>query len=139
MPQALSLLFHGRAYRHGISVEHVRNELVRMLGLDAVVTGNSDGQLVLWRKGTAEAIKQVALSERGSLARRLYVSPDAKRIFVGIREAVVIYDAELNELARLTSMDAIPESFAVSRDGKVLLCGMADSTVLVWSLDKLLK
>ena len=110
-----------------------------LVSAEAAVSGNLDGELVLWKKGSAKPSKKVALSEAGAVARSILVSPDGKRIFVAIESGVVIYDAELNELTRMTAFDGMPNTLALSRDGKQLLCGMADSTALVWSLAKVLK
>ena len=103
------------------------------------MTGNLDGKLLLWQKGSEQPSKKVALSDRGLVARSIAVSADGRHIFVAMDDGVVIYDHELNEQKRLTAFDSEPQTIALSRDQKQLLCGMADSTVLAWSLAKLLK
>lgn len=106
---------------------------------DAAVTGSLDGELMLWKKGQKTPAKKVALSADGAVARSIAVSSDGKRIFVAIDSGVVVYDSHLNEQARITAFDGAPATLALSRDQKHLLCGMGDSTVLVWTLAKVLK
>lgn len=110
-----------------------------LVSAESAVSGNLDGELILWKKGNAKPSKKVALSANGAVARAILAAPDGRRVFVAIEGGVVIYDAELNEQARITAFDGLPNSLALSRDGKQLLCGMADSTALIWSLSKVLK
>ena len=110
-----------------------------LVSADVAVSGNLDGELVLWKKGSAKPSKKVALADDGASPLSILVAPSGKQIFVAMQAGVVIYDAELNELARITAFDGVPESLALSDDGAHLLCGMADSTALIWSLARVLK
>ncbi len=111
---------------------------VALVGTDAAVTINLENQVVLWKRGLAAMIKAVDHGV-GIVILDIAVSPDGQRIFLAGLDGIVVYDPELKELGRITAYQGLPVCLALSSDGKQLLGGMSDSTVLIWSLDKVLK
>ncbi len=107
-----------------------------LVGKEAAVTIDSDHRIVLWKNGQSKPTKTVEHGA-GAFAMAMVVSPDGQRIVVAGGDAIVVFDPELEVVARTTAFDGFPVSASLSRDGKRLVTGMSDSTVLIWTLDTL--
>lgn len=78
--------------------------------------------------------KKIPHPRAGTIA----LSPDGKLLAlseVAPSTAIRLYDAtNLTEVATLTKVDGYPAKMAFSHDGKQLITGMSDTTILVWDV-----
>ena len=107
---------------------------MQLLGGHAV-TGDIDGKLHLWTKDKKEPAASVLVSQQESVVLALEAAGDGKHVAVAVEEAVVVYDAKLQEVARLTDLPARPSCMVFGAGGKTLWCGMQNGTVIAWKLD----
>jgi WD40 repeat protein len=114
-----------------------------------LLSGSDDGTLLLWNTTVESAISQ-RLAHTGFLRSPVF-SPDGTKVFTGSTTGkVLLYDVKTGQLvdtldtagyallARDTTkirdnLHAI-QSLALSKDGKMLVAGRLDGTIIVWNM-----
>jgi WD40 repeat protein len=100
-------------------------------GEHAVVSSGRDGRVIEWDVASGEMVREMTV---GGWIYGLALSPDGARTYtVGTNCGVVCGDLATGEkIAEFTGHQKATAAVAVSPDGRLIVTGSRDNTLLVW-------
>jgi WD40 repeat protein len=98
------------------------------------ISCEQDGRLIEWDLGTGKEVRR--LGQHASLRTRIIISPDGRLAMTsGMDGALMLWDLETGELLRHTQGHGSLFDLALAGDGRSILAGSSDTTLLRWRLD----
>ncbi|HBQ98260.1 MAG TPA: hypothetical protein DD761_07015 [Cyanobacteria bacterium UBA11691] len=108
---------------------------IASLGDARLVSGHSDGAIVLWNLTTGEPINTLTGHQKAINA--LAIAPDGKTLISGSEDRTIkLWNLESGELQKnLTGHRDAVSALAITPDGQTLVSGGWDQQILIWNLN----
>ncbi|MDJ1170747.1 trypsin-like peptidase domain-containing protein [Roseofilum sp. BLCC_M154] len=106
-----------------------------VIGDTILISGHSDGQIILWNLATGESIK--TLTGHQKAINTLVITPDGKTLISGSEDRTIkLWNLPSGELQKtLTGHRDAVSALALSPDGQTLVSGGWDQQVIIWNLN----
>ncbi len=96
-------------------------------------SGNWDGKVCLWHQQTGELL----LTLENETVAAVTFSPDGSMLVYANDDTVYFFDIDTkNTITMLKGHTDVIDSLAYSSDGKTLVSGSKDGTILIWDIEK---
>jgi hypothetical protein len=104
-------------------------------GETILISGHSDGAIVLWNLATGESIK--TLTGHQKAINTLVITPDGKTLISGSEDRTIkLWNLPSGELQKtLTGHRDAVSALAITPDGQTLVSGGWDQQILIWNLN----
>jgi len=108
---------------------------IASLGEARLISGHSDGAIVLWNLATGEPIE--TLTGHQKAINTLVVTPDGQTLISGSEDRTIkVWNLESGELQKtLTGHRDAVSALAITPDGQTLVSGGWDQQIQVWNLN----
>ncbi|MDJ1178759.1 trypsin-like peptidase domain-containing protein [Roseofilum sp. BLCC_M91] len=106
-----------------------------VIGDTILISGHSDGAIVLWNLATGEPIN--TLTGHQKAVNTLVVTPDGKTLISGSEDRTIkVWDLPSGELQKnLTGHRDAVSALALTPDSQILVSGGWDQQILIWNLN----